>query len=249
MISVVIIVKSGERHLAEVLAAVRSCAEVLVLDSGSTDRTLTIARAAGARIESQAFLGFGAQKNRAVALAKHDWILSLDADEVLDPTAQAAVAALDLSDPARCWRLRRRTFVGACELRHGHLNDAPIRLFNRSVTRFSDSPVHESVQPCGERSPDILAGAALHYSFRDAADLVQRGAAYARVKAAVYRECGRSASAPVLVLRAVAAFLKSYVLKAGCRDGRLGVVSAMSAAADAVTALAMASEPTEKTTS
>jgi len=246
MISVVIIVKDGERHLAEVLASVRGFAEILVLDSGSTDRTLEIARAAGARIESQPFLGYGAQKNRAVALAKYDWILSLDADEVLDPTARAAVAALDLSDPSRCWRLRRRTFVGAYKLRHGHLNDAPIRLFNRSVTRFSESLVHESVLPSGDRSPDILDGSILHYSFRDAADLVQRGAAYARLKAALYREQRRSVSAPILVLRAAAAFLKSYVLKAGFLDGRLGVVSAMSAAVDAVTALAMASEDSSR---
>ena len=149
MISAVVIVKDGERHLAAVLAALRGCAEIVVLDSGSTDRTVEIARAAGARVEHQAFLGYGAQKNRAVALASHDWILSLDADEILDATGQAALAGLDLSDPRRCWRVRRRTFVGARELRHGHLNDAPVRLFNRTATRFSESIVHESVAPAG----------------------------------------------------------------------------------------------------
>lgn len=236
MISAVIIVKDGERHLAAVLAAVRGCAETLVLDSGSTDRTLEIARAAGARIETQAFLGYGAQKNRAIALARNDWILSLDADEVLDAAAQAALAGLDLSDPARCWRLRRRTFVGARELRHGHLNDAPVRLFNRTVTRFSESIVHESVPARGPVAQ--LGGSAAHYAFRDAADLVARGAGYARLKAQLYREQGRTASAPGLVVRAAAAFAKSYVLKAGFLDGRLGVVSALSAALNATTALA-----------
>ncbi len=236
MISAVIIVKDGERHLGEVLAAVRGCAEVLLLDSGSTDRTLDIARAAGVRIETQVFLGYGAQKNRAVELARHDWILSLDADEVLDAAGQAALSVVDLSLPSRCWRICRRTFVGTRELRHGHLNDAPVRLFNRTVTRFSDSPVHESVTA---RGPVVTLGGSLaHYAFRDAADLVQRGAGYARLKAARYREQGRTASAPGLLVRASAAFAKSYVLKAGFLDGRLGVVSALSAALNATTALA-----------
>ena len=241
MISAVIIVKDGERHLADVLAAVRGCAEVLVLDSGSTDGTLEIARAARARIEHQDFLGYGAQKNRAVELARHDWILSVDADEVLDAAGQAALPQVMLSDPSRCWRLRRRTFVGSTELRHGHLNDAPVRLFNRTVTRFSDSRVHESVIAKG--SVATLGGSLAHYAFRDAADLVGRGGAYARLKAARYRELGRTASAPGLVARSGAAFLKSYVLKAGFLDGRLGVISALSAALNASTALAMASGP------
>ena len=239
MISAVLIVKDGERHLAAVLAALGGCAEVLVLDSGSTDRTLDIARAAGARVEHQDFLGYGAQKNRAVALARHDWILSIDADEVLDPAGQAALAGLDLGDPSRCWQLRRRTFVGARELRHGHLNDAPVRLFNRSVTRFGESIVHESVPARGPVA--TLAGSLAHYAFRDAADLVQRGAGYARLKAVLYREQGRSAGGPALLARAAAAFSKSYVLKAGFLDGGLGVVSALSAALNATTALAMAS--------
>jgi len=240
MITAAIIVKDGERHLAEVLAALRGCAEVLVLDSGSTDRTLEIARAAGARIEHQDWLGFGPQKNRAVALARHDWILSVDADEVLDAQGQAALQRLDLSDPARCWRLRRRTFVGVRELRHGHLNDAPVRLFNRTATRFNDLRIHESVPACGPQA--VLDGTLAHYSFRDAADLFARSGSYTRLKAERYRELGRRSSAAGLLVRAVAAFSKSYLFKAGFLDGRLGVVAALSAAVDASSAMAMASD-------
>lgn len=240
MITAAIIVKDGERHLAEVLAALHGCAEVLVLDSGSRDRTLEIARAAGARVEHQDWLGYGPQKNRAADLARHDWILSIDADEILDAEAQAALAGLDLADPSRCWRLRRRTFVGARELRHGHLNDAPVRLFNRTATRFSEVPIHESVPPRGPVA--TLPGALLHRSFRDAADLMARSAAYTRLKAEQYRAKGRRASAPGLLLRAGAAFAKSYLLKAGFLDGRLGMIAALSAAVDSATAMAMASD-------
>ena len=238
MISAVVIVKNGERHLAEVLASLRGCAEILVLDSGSIDKTVAIARAAGARVEHQDWLGYGAQKNRAITLASHDWILSVDADEILDGVAQSALAQIDRSDPTRCWRIRRRTFIGAHELRYGHLNDAPVRLFNRQSTRFSDSAVHESITPRGAVA--VLDGSLAHYAFVDAADLVQRGAGYARLKAARYREQRRSTGAFVLVLRAMMAFTRSYVLKAGFLDGRLGVVSALSAALNATTAMAMA---------
>lgn len=239
-ISAVIIVKDGERRLAQVLAGCAGCAEVLVLDSGSTDASEAIARSAGARFERQPFLGFGPQKNRAVELAANDWILSIDADEILDDGARLALGGLDLRDPARCWRIRRRTFVGERELRHGHLNDEPVRLFNRTATRFNDVPVHESVAPRGPVA--TLPGSILHYSFRDAADLVGRGAGYARHKAAIYRARGRRGSAPWLLARAAGAFAKSYVLKAGFLDGRLGVIAALSSALNASTALAMASE-------
>ncbi len=240
-ISATIIVRNGEAHLARVLAALTPCTEVLVLDSDSTDRTVAITQAAGARVEHQTFLGFGPQKNRAVELARHDWILSLDADEVLDAEAQQALGRMDLSDPTRCFRIRRRTFVGARELRHGHLNDAPVRLFNRTQTRFNEVLVHESVRPAGP--VETLPGSIAHYSFCDAADLIARGAGYARAKADRFRQDGRRASPPWLIARAMAAFAKSYVLKAGFLDGGLGVVSALSAAVDATTPLAMASEP------
>lgn len=239
-ISAVIIVKDGELHLARVLAALAPCAEILVLDSGSGDGTEAIARSAGARFERQPFLGFGPQKNKAVELAKHDWILSVDADEVLDDAARLALPNLDLADPQRAWRIRRRTFVGRRELRHGHLNDAPVRLFNRTATRFNDVPVHESVAP--PERVEILPGGLLHYSFRDAAELVARGAGYTRTKAAEYLAKGRRASAPWILARAAGAFAKSYLLKRGFLDGRLGVIVALSAALSASTALAMASE-------
>lgn len=239
-ISAVIIVKDGERHLARVLAALTGCAEILVLDSGSGDGTEAIARSAGARFERQPFLGFGPQKNKAVAMAAHDWILSVDADEVLDDGARLALPNLALTDPQRSWRIRRRTFVGRRELRHGHLNDAPLRIFNRTATRFNDVPVHESVAETAH--VEMMPGALLHYSFRDAAELVARGAGYTRTKAVEYRAKGRRASAAWILARSLAAFAKSYLLKRGFLDGRLGVVVALSAALSASTALAMASE-------
>ena len=147
-ISAVIITRDAGRHLAAVLAALDFCAERLVLDSGSADDTVAIAAAAGARVEHQPFLGYGPQKARAITLASHDWILSIDADEVLDGTAAAAIRGLDLADPAACWSLRRRTFVGSREILHGPWqNDRVLRLFNRTRAGFRPLVVHEQVEP------------------------------------------------------------------------------------------------------
>ena len=108
-ISAVIITLDAAAGIVDTLTSAACCAERLVVDSGSNDGTLELARAAGARVEHQTFLGYGPQKRRAVELATHDWILSLDADEVLDDEAAAAICRLDLSDPAACWTIRRTT--------------------------------------------------------------------------------------------------------------------------------------------
>ncbi len=240
-ISAVLITLNAERHLEQVLAALAgACAEIVVLDSGSTDGTRAICARHGARFSVHPFDGYGPQKRRACALATHDWILSIDADEVLDDDARAGLAALALADPAACGRIRRRNFVGAREIRHGHWSpDWCVRLFNRQVHGFSADAVHESVRPTG---PLItLAGSLRHYSYTDLADIIR--APYHRLKAAAYRARGRRTAAPVLVLRAGWAFTHSYVLKAGFRDGSAGVAVALSAAVNAVYGLAMANEP------
>ncbi len=244
-ISAVLIVRDGERHLDRVLAALASCDEILVLDSGSTDRTLEIARAHGARIEHQDFLGYGKQKQRAVALARNDWVLVIDDDEVLDAEGIAALASLTgtaRSDPTRAWRIRRRTYIGAREVRHGVWTpDYSLRLFNRTCARFGDDAVHESVRTAGAVA--TLPGALHHYSFRDYADVFERMGSYARAKAARYRAEGRRSGATRLAARALWGFLRSYVFKLGFLDGVAGVVVALSLSLDMVTALAMASDP------
>lgn len=237
-LSAVLITLDAERHLDRVLAAAAEvCDELVVLDSGSRDATCDIARRHGARVAHQDFLGFGPQKRRAVELARHDWVLCLDADEVLDEEARRAIRALPLDDPQRCWRLRRRTFVGGREVRYGVWHpDRVVRLFNRTATTFSHDLVHESVPPA-PRVAD-LPGSLLHHSFGDLAELFTPR--YHRLKADRYRVTGRRAGTPALCVRAAFAFLRSFVLKRGFLDGPAGVVVALSASVNAVLGLAMA---------
>jgi glycosyltransferase involved in cell wall biosynthesis len=240
-VSAVVITLDAERHLGRVLRSLAVCSEVVVLDSGSTDRTREIAEAAGARWHEHSFEGYGPQKRRAVALAANDWVLSVDADEVLDEPAAAAIAAIDWSrqDATTCWRIRRRPFIGNREIRYGHwVPDFVLRLFNRSRHDFSSAVVHESVQPCG--AVHTLPGSLLHYSYQDLADLYR--ADYHRLKAELYRGRGRRASGLGLAVRAAAVFLRSYLLRRGFLDGPAGVAVALAGAAGAVTGLAMASD-------
>ena len=230
-ISAVVITRDAGAHLAATLASVAFCAERLVLDSGSDDDTVAIARAAGARVEHQSFLGYGPQKRRAVDLASHDWILSLDADEVLDEEAAAAVAGLDLADPRRCFAFRRRTFVGGREVRHGPWGgERVLRLFHRRHAAYSTLPVHERVET--RFPPRLVPGSILHHSFADCADVIARSVRYARLKAGIMRDKGQRVNPWTLPARAAATFLKSYILQGGWRDGPTGFVIAVSRVID-----------------
>ena len=230
-ISAVIITRDAERHLAAVLAACDFCAERLVLDSGSTDATEAIARGAGARFERQAFLGYGPQKRRAVELARHDWILALDADEVLDDEARRGIAGVDLADPAACWQFRRRTFIGRREIRHGPWGrDRVLRLFNRTTAAFKPLAVHEEVE--SSRPPALLPGSILHSSYAGLPDVIARSLRYAPLKAEVMRKKGQKPAVWSLPIRGAAAFVGSYVGSGGWRDGAAGFVIAVARVLD-----------------
>lgn len=240
-VSAVLITKNAEAHLAQTLQSLAACAEIVILDSGSTDRTREIAAQYGARWHEHPFDGYGPQKRRAVELAGHDWVLSIDADEVLDHGAVMAIAGINwpTADLLTCWRIRRRTFIGDREIKHGHwASEKPVRLFNRLVTGVRPVLVHESVRPTTQVRD--LPGALLHYSYADLSEVIRLD--FHRLKAIRYRQAGRRAGGGLLALRAAWAGFHSYILRAGCLEGGAGVVIALSAAVNATMGLAMASE-------
>jgi glycosyltransferase involved in cell wall biosynthesis len=241
-VSAVLITRDAEAHLDRVLAALTLCDEVVVLDSGSTDRTRDIARSRGCRWHQHPFSSFGEQKQRAVALARHHWVVSVDADEVLDDEATAGLAGIDwgATDLVACWRIRRRTFIGDREIRYGHWStERPVRVFNRLVTGFTPAIVHESVPPTSDVRD--LSGSLLHYSYADLSEVIHLD--YHRLKAIRYRVQHRRAGAALLAVRAAWAAMHSYVVRRGCLEGGAGVVIALAAAVNATMGLAMASEP------
>lgn len=242
-ISAVVITKNAEEHLDQVLGALGCCGEIVVLDSGSTDRTREIASKHGSSWHVRQFDGYGSQKRHAVLRASFDWILLVDADEVLDEEAGAAVAAINWArqDPTQCWRIRRRTMIGRREIRYGHWNpDWVVRLFHRRHHDVSNAPIHESVKPTA--SLRTLPGSMLHYSYRDLSEVIRMD--YHRLKAERFRDQGRHARGPALAARATWAFLYSYVFRRGFLDGPAGVVVALAGAVNAVMGLALASGET-----
>jgi glycosyltransferase involved in cell wall biosynthesis len=244
-LSAVLITNNAEEHLDRVLDALLCCGEIVVLDSGSTDRTREIALQYGASWYERPFDGYGPQKRHAVVRARYDWILAVDADEVLDDEAASALKAVDWDrqDPSLCWRLRRRPFVGRREIRFGHWNpDWVVRLFHRGHHDFSGTPVHESVTPTGQVR--TLPGSLIHYSYRDLGEIFRMD--YHRLKADRYLDQGRRASGPKLAARAIWAFFYSYIVRRGFLDGPAGVVVALAGSVNAVMGLALASEQSRR---
>jgi (heptosyl)LPS beta-1,4-glucosyltransferase len=245
-VSIIIRAKDEEMFIDQTLKAIfeQQLAfeyEVIVIDSGSTDRSRTIASEFGAIWHEHPFDDYGAQKIRATELATNDWILALDADEVLDQAAIRAIETVDWThaNPKMCWRIRRRPFIGSCEVRHGHwVPDRIIRLFNRRYHNFCNHPVHATVKPSSTVTD--LDGSIEHYCYEDMADVFRTD--YHRLKAAHYKKNGRTASGPVLAARAYWAFSYSYFIRRGFLDGRIGVITAAAGALNAILGLALASE-------
>jgi glycosyltransferase involved in cell wall biosynthesis len=188
-LSVTIVAKNEERTIGDVLRSVADLAdEIVLLDSGSTDRTLDLARDFGVRVYHQEWLGFAAQKNRAIELATGEWILSLDGDEVLTPELQAEIRELlqgEIANDIAGFRIPRVLFIGDRAVRGGGFYpDAQLRLFRRGRGRFGPRLVHESVAVEGRVRQ--LRHDMLHYAYVDIDDYARTMDEYARLSARHY---------------------------------------------------------------
>ena len=151
-LSVALITRNEAANLPRTLASVRWANEIVVVDSGSTDATLDLARDAGARVFEEPWKGFAAQKNSAIAHATGDWILSLDADEEVSPELAQEIRTLLAGEPGfSAYRIPRLNHFLGCPLRHGgYWPDPKLRLFRRGTAQFADRPVHESMEMIGQ---------------------------------------------------------------------------------------------------
>lgn len=227
-VSVVFIVKDEADRLAPSLASVSWADEVLVADTGSTDGTQELARAAGARVETIPWEGYVATRNRAISLAANDWVLVLDADETVTAELAAEIReAVAGPDGADGFRMSRLSHLGSRPIRHGvWWPDRKLRLGRRSRGfRAEGGHVHEWIEVDGKVRD--LSRPLLHHPYRDLADAVRKIVLYARLSALERFERGGRGSVLLLVLRPPLEFLRSYVLKRGFLDGRAGVAVAL----------------------
>ena len=217
-----IITLDEAEHIGAAIDSVSWADEIVVVDSGSTDGTADIARQRGARVSTRAWTGYVDQKNHAAALASHDWILSLDADERVSPELAAEIQALLRSEPAkRGYRIPRVAFyLGRWVRTTDFYPDYQTRLYDRRAGTWCGELVHESVRvPIGV---GYLQGELQHYSFRDLADHVSRINHYSTLAARQMHGHGRRATVYHLIAIPPATFLRNYVLRRGFLDGSAG---------------------------
>ena len=221
-LSLCVITRDAAHDLADCLASARLAAEVVVVDSGSRDDTVEIARRSGARVVVHDFEGFGRQKNYAVAQARNDWVLCLDADERVTPQLAASIATALKSPAAAAYAMARRNrFLGRW-LAHGEgYPDWNVRLFDRRRARWSDDPVHEHVVANG--AIGRLDGDLLHQSAESLDAYVAKQNRYTTLQAQAMHARGERASALRLVVSPLARFLRFYVVKLGFLDGVAGL--------------------------
>ena len=221
-VSVTLITKDEAEQIGAAIDSIRWADEIVVVDSGSTDDTVAIARARGARVEHRDWTGYLDQKTYAQSLATHDWILSLDADERVTPALAAEVQGLLASEPPRRgYRVPRVLFhLGRWIRTTDHYPDYQLRLYDRRAGAWQGDYVHESVKlgsPMG-----YLKGELEHYSYRDLADQLDRINHYTTLAAQKMHAQGRRSGFVQLVLQPPAAFLRSYILRWGFLDGTAG---------------------------
>lgn len=222
-LSVAIITLNEEEHLPRCLASVRELAsEIVVVDSGSTDRTAEIARAAGAVFLSESWSGHVAQKNKALAACSQPFVLSLDADEEVSPELAAALRRLfadRLPGPDGFW-INRRTFYLGQWIRHTWNPEWRVRLVRRERARWAGRDPHDKLEVAGHTAR--LTGDILHYSYSDLQDHFGRMLRYARISAETLRRDGHRCQWYHLVFSPWLAFLKKLILRSAWRDGWRG---------------------------
>ncbi len=228
-----IITHNEESHIAEAISSLSCCDEVLVVDSGSTDRTREIAERCGARVLTRSWDGYSRQKNFAAEQARHDWILSLDADERLSAElaseiAQWKRAAAGGGGDAGGSMPRRAFYLGAWIGHSGWYPDRKLRLYDRRVGCWRGDFVHERLEVKG---PIVaFAGDLLHFPYRNWQDHLERIDRYTRLAADAARENGKRGNVLRLLLAPPLTFIRAFVFRAGFLDGWRGALIAAAGA-------------------
>lgn len=232
LLSVALITFNEEVNLARTLASVAWADEIIIVDSGSTDRTLEIARSFQARVIEQPWPGFAAQKNFAISQCAGDWILSLDADEELTAALQQEIRHTITSSaaPSAFYLKRRNLFLGRWIKRGGFYPDEKLRLFRRNLPhppQFEDRPVHETI--CFEGPTATLNADLIHHAYPTLSSYIEHMDRYSSLGAHILVAKGRTSATPftffvnVLLVPALT-FKWNYIFRLGFLDGREGLL-------------------------
>lgn len=223
MISFTILTKNSERALKKTLNSLRSFPEVIVFDTGSSDHTLSITKSfSNVVIHQGKFEGFGKTHNRASSLATHNWIFSIDSDEILSPSLIDEIQQLNL-DPHCLYEISRHNFLNDKWIKGcgGWYPDPVIRLYHREMTQFTEDAVHEKILVKDLRIIS-LSSPLYHTPYRSMEDFLEKMQIYTTLFANQHQD--RSTSIWKAILHGWFAFFKSYVLKKGFLEGKEGFI-------------------------
>jgi glycosyltransferase involved in cell wall biosynthesis len=225
-LSAIIITKNEAANIGGCLDSLAFCDDRIVVDSGSEDDTVAIAKEKGAQVVVHPWKGFGPQKNHALSLATGEWVLSIDADERVTPALAQAIATAVARAPANCYEIPRLSNFLGREMRHSAWNpDYVLRLFRRGHARFSDDLVHERVI-CNDpvtRFQEPL----LHSPIGRIEDALSRMDRYSTAGAEMLVAAGRRVSFGSGIVHGLWSFFRTYVLRRGFLDGREGFLLAV----------------------
>jgi (heptosyl)LPS beta-1,4-glucosyltransferase len=229
-LSVVLIVRNESARLAACLESVKWADEIVVLDGGSEDDTVAIARRYTERVfVDRDWRGYGIQRQRAEERASGDWILMIDADERVTPELRVEIErVVATDDPTLICAMPRLSFCFGRFIRHGGwYPDYVSRLYPRGRARFGDELVHERIYPNPGMRVVRLRGDLLHYTYRDLEHYLVKSAAFAAAWATMRQRQGRRAGLVQGVLHGLACFVRMYLLRAGFLDGKAGILLAL----------------------
>jgi glycosyltransferase involved in cell wall biosynthesis len=227
-LSVVILTKNEAKRIADCIQSVRWADEILVIDDESTDNTVALAEALGARVLRRKMDVEGRHRNWANAQAKHEWILSLDADERVTPELAEELRSM-LAGPAapahQTYAIPRRNHIGTRWIRYGGwYPSAQLKLWQRSVMRWEEASVHPRAFAdcrCGQTQHDII-----HYTYRDLRDFVDKMNRHTTLEAEKWVAAQREMPLRKALWRTLDRFVRAYVGKQGFREGFMGFIVA-----------------------
>lgn len=233
-LSVAIITYNEQNNIRRTLEPLLDLAdEIVIVDSFSTDQTIEIAQSMGAKVYQESWAGFIRQKNSCLEKCNGEWLLSLDADEVINPELKEAIQKV-ISDPAAKsgYYLNRRTFYMGKLLKYAWQPDRKLRLARRSANpAWTGTDPHETMTlDSPPARSDVLPGYLAHYSYSNFADHMERSSKYARGMAEQYLLRGKSSSLGKIMFKPPFVFFKRAFLQGAILDGAPGIIASISSA-------------------
>jgi glycosyltransferase involved in cell wall biosynthesis len=225
-LTVIIAAKNEAHNIAECIASVQFADEIIVLDSGSADATVRIAQSCGAQVHCTDWQGYGAQQNRGIQLAQSEWVLSLDADERITTELQSEITQAIGQNKADGYLLpRNSSFCGQFIKRGGWTPDYTLRLVKKDKAAFTEHFLHAHMIVRGSKA--YLSNPITHYSYRTLDDVLEKLTRYSKGAAIDAAAQGKSSSLTKAIAKGIWAFFRTYILRAGFIDGKMGFILAV----------------------